>query len=55
MIFDLLPLILNNGTVNGEMWSKVALMPMVMKFGPTHWGTLYEQFCDIESCWQKVS
>ena len=30
-------------------------MPMVMKFGPTHWGTLYEQFCDIESQWGKVS
>ena len=28
LIFDLLPLILNNGTVNGEM-------PMVMKFGPS--------------------
>ena len=30
-IFDLLPLVLNNGTVDGEMWSQVALMPMVMK------------------------
>ena len=35
-IFDLLPLILNSGTVDGEMWSYVALMPVVMKFGPTH-------------------
>ena len=34
-IFDLLPLILNSGTVDGEMWSYVALMPMVMKFGPS--------------------
>ena len=35
LIFDLLPLILNNGTVNGEMRSQVALMPVVMKFGPS--------------------
>ena len=28
---------------------------MVMKFGLTHEGTLYEQFCDIESQWEKVS
>ena len=27
---------------------------MVMKFGPTQ-GTLYEQFCDIELQWKKVS
>ena len=31
---DLLPLILHNGTVSGEMGSQVASMPMVIKFGP---------------------
>ena len=30
-------------------------MPMVMKFGPIDKGTLYKQFYDIESQWQKVS
>ena len=30
-------------------------MSVVMKFGPTHQGTLYEQFSDIESQWEKVS
>ena len=30
-------------------------MCAVLKFGPTHWGMLYEQFCDIESQWEKVS
>ena len=30
-------------------------MPVVLKFGPTHQGTLYEQFCDIESQWEKTS
>ena len=35
IIFDLLPLILNNGTVSGEMRSQAALMPMVIKFGPS--------------------
>ena len=34
--FDLLPLILNNGTVNGEMRLLVALMPMVIEFGPNN-------------------
>ena len=29
-------------------------MSMVMKFGSTHYGTLHEQFCDIESQWEKV-
>ena len=24
------------------------------EIGPTHHGTLYEQFCDIESQWEKV-
>ena len=31
--FDLLAFILNNGTVNCEMGSEVALMPVVIKFG----------------------
>ena len=35
VIFDLLVCILNNGTVNGKMRSYVALMPMVIKFGPS--------------------
>ena len=30
-------------------------MPVVFKFGPTHSGILYEQFCDIELQWEKVS
>ena len=25
----------------------MALMPMVIKFGSSDWGTLYEQFCDV--------
>ena len=54
-IFDLLPLILNSGTVDGEMWSLVTLMPVLMKSGPTHYWTLYEQFRDFESQWEKVS
>ena len=33
-LVDLLPPILGNGTVSDEMGSKVALMPMVIKFGP---------------------
>ena len=32
---DLLVIILNNGTMSCEMRSKVALMPMVMKFWPS--------------------
>ena len=39
-IFDLLPLILNNGAVSGEMRLYVALMPVVIKFGPSDYGTL---------------
>ena len=34
-IFDLLPLMWNNGTVNDEMRSEVALMPVVIKFSTT--------------------
>ena len=34
LIFDLLPFIMNNETVDGEMRSYVALMPVVIKFGP---------------------
>ena len=30
-------------------------MPVATKFGPTHWETLHEQFCDIQSQWEKVS
>ena len=44
---DLLTPILENGTVSGEMGSQVALMPMVIKFGPCDKGTLCEQFCCV--------
>ena len=33
-LVDLLPPILDNGTVSGEMGSSVTVMPMVIKFGP---------------------
>ena len=33
IIFDLLPTVLESGTVSGEMGSQVALMTMVIKFG----------------------
>ena len=46
---DLVPVILNNRTMNGEMRSQVGLMPMVIKFRPSDKGTLCEQFCDM---WQ---
>ena len=36
VIFDLLPLILNNGIVGSEMRSLVGLMPVVIKFGPSN-------------------
>ena len=32
---DLLPVILNNGTMSGEMRSQVGLMPVVIKFEPS--------------------
>ena len=32
---DLLPVILNNGTMSGDMRSQVGLMPVVIKFGPS--------------------
>ena len=35
IIFNLLPPILESGTVSSEMGSKVALMPVVIKFGPS--------------------
>ena len=38
----------------GHGMCRVPLMPMVMKFSLTHYGTLYEQFCDIESQWEKL-
>ena len=34
-IFDLLPFLLNNETMNSEMGSQVALMPVVIKFSPS--------------------
>ena len=34
-LVDLFPPILESGTVSGEMGSEVALMPMVIKFGPS--------------------
>ena len=37
------------------MWCWVPLMPVVMKFGLTSLGDIVEQFCDIESQWEKVS
>ena len=33
VIFDLLPTVLESGTVSGEIGSSVALMPVVIKFG----------------------
>ena len=33
VIFDLLPTVLESGTVTGEIASQVALMPMVIEFG----------------------
>ena len=47
VISDLFPFIFDYGYLGHEMWSQVPLMPMVMKFGPTHWGMLCEQFYDI--------
>ena len=35
LIFDLLPFILNNETVDCKMKSQVTLMPVVSKFGPS--------------------
>ena len=55
MISDLFPFIFDYGNVGHEMWCQGPLMSMVMKFGPTHSGRLYEQFCDIESQGEKGS
>ena len=46
---DLLPVLLNDGTMSGEMRSKVALMPVVIKSGITDEGTLYELFFGVFS------
>ena len=54
-IFDLFLFIFDCDNMGHGMWCWVPLMPVVMKFGLTHEGTLYEQFCDIESQWEKVS
>ena len=36
IISDLLPFLFEYGNVGHEMWCQVPLMPVVMKFGPTH-------------------
>ena len=55
MISDPFPFIFDYGNVRHEMWWHFPLMPVVMKFCPTHKGMLCEQSCDIESQWEKGS
>ena len=54
IISDLFPFIFDWGNVAYEMWHWVPLIPVVMKFGPTHRGHCMSSFMILSHSGKKL-